>query len=167
MKKVFIIGLLSLVTCHLLLSSASAVCPVCTIAVGAGLEGARLLGMDDLITGIWAGALTLMLVFWTAKWLNKKGFKSAWWYLGDFVFYYGLLASVYLLPGVTFGQNTIWGIDKFMLGTIVGTIVLYAAEKYVWKSIKANGGKSRFKFQKVIVPFGSLLIASLIAWCFL
>ena len=34
---------------------AHSVCPVCTIAVGAGLEGARLIGIDDIITGIWAG----------------------------------------------------------------------------------------------------------------
>jgi hypothetical protein len=144
--------------------SAWAICPVCTVAVGAGLESARLLGMDDLITGIWAGGFTLILVFWTAKWLNKKGLKSAWWYLGDIVLYYGLLASIYLLPGVQFGVNTIWGIDKFMLGAIVGTIVLYAAEKHTMKSIRSNGGKSRFKFQKVIVPFVALLVASAIAW---
>ena len=30
--------------------AADAGCPVCTIAVGAGLEGARLLGVDDVIT---------------------------------------------------------------------------------------------------------------------
>ena len=36
------------------ISAAGAVCPVCTVAVGAGLEGARLLGVDDVITGIWA-----------------------------------------------------------------------------------------------------------------
>ena len=48
------------------ISAADAVCPVCTVAVGAGLEGMRLLGVDDVITGIWAGGLTLSLFFWTA-----------------------------------------------------------------------------------------------------
>ena len=55
---------------------ASAVCPVCTVAVGAGLEGARLLGVDDVITGIWAGGLTLSLTLWTISWLKKHGVTS-------------------------------------------------------------------------------------------
>jgi len=139
---------------------AFAVCPVCTIAVGAGLEGARLLGVDDVITGLWAGAFTLMLVFWTAKWLHKSGVKNAIWYLLDFVFYYGLLGCVYFLPDIVFGANTLWGIDKFLLGIIVGTIAMWIADYSVAKSVRQNGGKSRWKFQKVIVPVATLLIIS-------
>ncbi len=48
-------------------SAAMAVCPVCTVAVGAGLEGARLLGVDDVITGIWAGAVPVFLDGWLVK----------------------------------------------------------------------------------------------------
>ncbi|MDR1696759.1 MAG: hypothetical protein LBR41_00880 [Rickettsiales bacterium] len=156
--------LLSTLFSFIAASAAHAVCPVCTIAVGAGLEGARLLGVDDVITGIWAGAFTLMLVFWTAKWLSRRGVKSAIWYFLDFVFYYALVACVYLLPGMTFGANTLWGIDKFLIGLVVGTIALWIADYYVAKSVRKFGGKSRFKFQKVIVPVGTLLILSLIFW---
>ena len=65
-------SLLKLVSFSFLLTAfivpvAFAVCPVCTVAVGAGLEGARLLGVDDVITGIWAGGLTLSLFFWTKR----------------------------------------------------------------------------------------------------
>ena len=75
MKKI----LLSLVTMIAGISAANAVCPVCTVAVGAGLEGARLLGVDDVITGIWAGGLTLSLFFWTAGWLKRHGVKNLFW----------------------------------------------------------------------------------------
>ena len=67
--------LLFAVGCLLFAAPAAAVCPVCTVAVGAGLESARLLGVDDVITGIWAGGLTLSLFFWTAGWLKKHNVK--------------------------------------------------------------------------------------------
>ena len=159
MRKVLLFGLL-IIGCWLLAGAANAVCPVCTIAVGAGLEGMRLLGVDDVITGIWAGGFILILVFWTAKFMSARGVKNGFWYLLMFLFYYVVLACVYFMPGITFGANTLWGIDKFALGAVVGTIVLYAAEKWNAKLIRANGGKSRFMFQKVIMPTGALLVAS-------
>ena len=51
----------------LVATAAFAVCPVCTIAIGAGLEGMRMLGVKDVITGIWAGGLTVSLIVWTAN----------------------------------------------------------------------------------------------------
>ena len=146
-------------------SIAMAVCPVCTVAVGAGLEGARLLGVDDVITGIWAGGLTLSLFFWTAGWLKKRGVKSAFWQIVvPFVFYYSLLGMVYLFPSVVFGANTLWGIDKFLLGTIVGTVAFYLGARWYIKIKRDNGGHAKFAFQKVVVPLSFLLIATVIFW---
>jgi len=147
------------------LSGAMAVCPVCTVAVGAGLEGARLLGVDDVITGIWAGGLTLSLFFWTAGWLKKRGVTNFWLQIVlPFFLYYGLLACVYLMPDITFGANTLWGIDKFMLGVIVGTVAFYMGARWYIKIKRANDGHARFAFQKVVVPLTFLLIATLIFW---
>ncbi|MDL2295417.1 hypothetical protein LJC18_01210 [Lachnospiraceae bacterium OttesenSCG-928-E19] len=141
--------------------AAHAVCPVCTIAVGAGLEGARMLGVDDIITGIWAGGLTLSLFFWTASWLKKRGVNSAFWQIiVPFVMYYALLGCVYLLPDIKFGACTLWGIDKLLLGIIVGTIVFWAGAILHSKLKQRNGGRVYFKFQKVIIPILCLLIAS-------
>lgn len=36
-------------------------CPVCTVAIGVGVGLCRYLGIDDLITGLWIGALLLAL----------------------------------------------------------------------------------------------------------
>ncbi|MDR1071728.1 MAG: hypothetical protein LBL21_03750 [Rickettsiales bacterium] len=153
---------LTLVSCLLSLVSyaAHAVCPVCTVAVGAGLEGARMLGVDDAITGVWAGAFTLIMVFWTAKYMSRKGIENAIWYIFDLVVWYAMLGLVYFMPSMNYGENTLFGIDKFLLGIVAGTIVFYAAEKWNARLLRKNGGKSRFKFQKVIIPFGSLLCLS-------
>ena len=144
---------------------ASAVCPVCTVAVGAGLEGARLLGVDDVITGIWAGGLTLSLTLWTIGWLKKRGITSVLWsVIAPFAVYYGLLGAVYLLPDVTFGANTLWGIDKFLLGIIVGTICFWVGARWYISIKRNNGGHAMFAFQKVVMPISLLLIATVLFW---
>lgn len=151
-------GLLAVTLTH-----AVAVCPVCTVAVGAGLEGARLLGVDDVITGIWAGGLTLSLFFWTAGWLKKHGVHSAFWQIVvPFVGYYALLGMVYFMPGITFGANTLWGIDRFMLGTIVGTVAFWLGARWYVKIKRENGGHAKFAFQKVVVPLSFLMVATAI-----
>ena len=146
-------------------SAAMAVCPVCTVAVGAGLEGMRLLGVDDVISGIWAGGLTLSLIMWTVGWLKNRGVKNVWLSVVlPVVGYYALLAGVYLLPDVQFGSCTLWGIDKLLLGIIVGTIMFYAGVRCYARIKSKNGGHAQFAFQKVVMPVSFLLIATLVFW---
>ena len=165
MKSVISSFLFATIATILILPVAQAVCPVCTVAVGAGLEGMRLLGVDDVITGIWAGGLSLSLFFWTAGWLKKHNVKSAFWQIVvPFVFYYGLLALVYALPSVQFGVNTLWGIDKFLLGIVVGTIAFYLGARWYVKIKRENGGHAKFAFQKVVVPLSFLIIATVVFW---
>ena len=160
--------LLSAFVCAMFLGDALAVCPVCTVAVGAGLEGARLLGVEDVITGIWAGGLTLSIAAWTANWMRRRGVKNVFWYVLNFVVYYALLASVYFLPVgrpfVVFNDKCMWGIDQFLLGAIVGTVVFWAMQKWYIKIKAATGCHAQFPIQKVVMPFGGLLITTLIFW---
>ncbi len=161
MKKLFI----ALTGVFTAIYAADAVCPVCTIAVGAGLEGARLIGVDDVITGIWAGGLTLSLYFWTVGWLKKHGVTNFWWQIVvPFVGYYALLGMVYMMPGVDFGAITLWGIDKFLLGVIVGTVAFYFGARWYVKIKRKNGGHAKFPFQKVVVPLSFLAIMTVIFW---
>ena len=57
--------LLSLVLLAVLISAKSALanpaCAVCTVAIGASLEIARSLGVDDSVVGVWAGAFLVLL----------------------------------------------------------------------------------------------------------
>ncbi len=165
MKKIFTSVLLAMFAIIAVAPGAMAVCPVCTVAVGAGLEGMRLLGVDDVITGIWAGALTLSLFMWTAGWLKKRGVTNIWLQIVlPFVVYYGLLAAVYALPGVTFGATTLWGMDRFLLGIIVGTVAFYLGARWYAKIKRDNGGHAKFAFQKVVVPLSFLIVVSIVFW---
>ena len=40
---------------------ANPACAVCTVAVGASLEIARRMGVDDGVVGVWSGAFLLLL----------------------------------------------------------------------------------------------------------
>ena len=161
MRKILHISVLCALCSVLFAPLAHAICPVCTIAVGAGLEGMRLLGVDDVITGLWAGALTVSLIFWTAGYMNKKGVRSAGWYAIMALVYYALLAGVYLLPDVHFGACALWGVDKFLLGIIVGSIAFWIGAKWHASIKKNNGGKSKFPFQKVIMPISLVIVATI------
>src|SRR3989344_3021049 len=56
----------------LLPTTAYAVCPICTVAVGAGLGLSRYFGIDDAVSSIWIGGIFLSSSFWLSDWLDKK-----------------------------------------------------------------------------------------------
>jgi len=147
---------------------ADAFCPVCTVAVGAGLEGARVLGVSDVITGLWAGGLMLSLAAWTADYMRRHGVRNRLMLVLNYIVYYGLLALVYFIPSghptLRFGATTMWGIDQFLLGAIVGSSVFWAAGKWYEKIKAKNGGHAWFPFQKVVWPLGALAITTLVFW---
>ena len=150
------------------IGTADAFCPVCTVAVGAGLEGARVMGVSDVITGLWAGGLMLSLAAWTADYMHRHGVKNRLWYILNYVVYYGLLALIYVLPvghpTLRFNATTMWDVDQFMLGAIIGSLVFLGAGKW-YERIKArNGGHAWFPFQKVVWPLGALAITTLVFW---
>ena len=147
---------------------AAAVCPVCTIAIGAGLEGMRFLGVKDVLTGIWAGGLTVSLIGWTANYMHKRGVKNFFWYILNMILYIALLAGVYFFPVnspvVKWWDNCMWGIDQFLLGILVGAITFVVMEIWYLHIKKNNGGHALFPFQKVVMPFVGLLIMTGIFW---
>lgn len=139
-------------------------CPVCTVTVIAGLGLSRLLGIDDVITSLWIGAFILSFSFVTTAWIHKKwpNLMTKYYYLPTFALMY-IFVFVPLKLGHIIGiaRNTLFGIDKIILGTIVGSIVFLIgvwADKYQRKKFT----KIFFPFQKVIFPVAALLITSLI-----
>ncbi len=168
MKKLPLVLLCAITSIVLFSSVASAVCPVCTIAIGAGLEGARMLGVKDILTGIWAGGLTVSLIGWTANYMRKKNITNPIWYVLNALVYTGLLMSVYFVPSnspiVKWWDNCMWGIDQFLLGVLVGSVTFILMELWYMHIKKNNGGHALFPFQKVVMPFGGLLIMTGVFW---
>lgn len=158
--------LLSLVVllCVLTIKSAWAnpACAVCTIAVGASLEIARSLGVDDSVVGVWAGAFLVLLGYWTIKWFDKKN----WHFKGRNALI--LTLSVAMIGFIYINQMTyhaevigILYIDPFLFSVIVGAVALIlSSDLYQWMK-RRNGGHAHFPFEKVVLPVVILLGTSL------
>lgn len=140
---------------------ANPACAVCTVAVGASLELARYMGVDDSVVGVWAGAMLVMVGYWTLKWFDKKGwnFKGrdplilflsvamiGFVYLGEIKYHSEVILFLY--------------IDPFLFSTIIGALVMIlSSDFYQWMKAR-NGGHAHFPFEKVVVPVVSLLLVS-------
>jgi hypothetical protein len=159
----------SLLTAFLLSLSARvsyAVCPVCTIAVGAGLGLSRFLGIDDLATGVWVGGFLTSLSLMTSNWLHKKElFKKMEKIYLDFSIYILSIALIFLpldMANITgHPNNKIIGIDKLLFGSLVGTLI-FLGSIFIDKKIRKMNGKQLIDYQKVIIPVSLLAIVSLI-----
>lgn len=143
---------------------ANPACAVCTVAVGASLEIARRLGVDDGVVGVWAGAFLILIGYWTLKWMDKKG----WNFKGrDFIILVSSVAMILFMyiSHLTYTPKAIliFWLDPFLFATICGALVLhYSSEFYQWMK-RHNGGHAHFPFEKVFVPVAALVLTS---WLF-
>jgi hypothetical protein len=142
-----------------------AVCPVCTVAVGAGLGLAEWLGIDDAISGLWIGALIVSMSIWTINWMNRKNIRFKGRKILVFVGYYAIVIVPLWLNGkIGHPFNKFCGVDKLLFGIILGGILFTIAALHHEYLKKKNGGKSYFKGQKIAAPVVILLLASLVLY---
>ncbi len=153
--KFFIITILLLMT-----KKALAVCPVCTVAVGAGVGLAQYLGIDDTVSGIWIGALTVSMAMWTINWYIRKYQRTKWIVPASFVFYYAIVVvPLFFMKSIFHPFNNLLGVNKLILGIIVGSIVFLLSSR-LYEYMKKKNGKAHFPFEKVVVPIFSLSVLS-------
>lgn len=162
-KKTISVLVLTFLINFLFINQVKAVCPVCTIAVGVGVGLCRYLGIDDTISGTWIGGLIISLIVWTIDWLDKKNIRFMFRKILVAIFYY-VIVIIPLFKTNIMGHplNKIFGIDKLLLGIIVGSIVFILSIWFNDFLKKKNQGKVYFSFQKVILPILFLIITSLI-----
>lgn len=177
--KIISVFALLLTTHYTLPPTVSAVCPVCTVAVVAGLGVSRSLGVDDVVTSIWIGGLILSMAFWTIDWIEKSKWREKiykhvckikcgmtenqalhLWTI--FLMYALVFVPLFFTHTIGIARNSLWGIDKIILGTLVGSLVFLvgmATDKIIRKS---RDGKQLFHFQKVVFPVLALILSSLV-----
>lgn len=164
MKKTYLAWLLFSV--FLLPSSIRAVCPVCTVAVGAGLGISRWLGIDDVVTSLWIGGLLMSSSLWLASWIKNRPQISQKIFLPTFAsiisMYLLVFIPLYLNGNLNLVGNVLWGVDKIVFGTSLGTglFLLAVATDKILRLF--NQGKVFIYYQKVLIPLFYLLFASLI-----
>ncbi|MFA5052666.1 MAG: hypothetical protein WC565_01225 [Parcubacteria group bacterium] len=153
---------LAVVAGLLLSGKALAVCPVCTVAIGAGLGISRLLGISDLISATWIGALLASASLWTINWAAKKGVQFKGFREIVFaVFYVLTIVSLWISKIIGMPGNSVLGADKIMAGIALGTVIFIGTE-IIYEITRKKRGKALFPFQKVVMPFAALALASAI-----
>lgn len=160
MKK-YILGFLAILPA-MVTTPAKAFCPICTAAVLGGVGLSRWLKIDDSITGLWIGGVTVATAGWTIAWCNRK--KIVFWGRDVFItiaFFALIVIPLYYYEIAGHPYNKLWGVDKLMLGIGVGSVFFYAAYLQ-YENYKKRRGKALFPFQKIIIPVGTLLILSVI-----
>jgi hypothetical protein len=161
MNKITITSLLSVIGIFFT-QTALAVCPVCVIGVSTGLGLARWLKIDDTITGLWIGGLTVGLVMWTIEWFNKKNINFKWRNIIIILSYYLMvLWPLYSIEIIGDQYHTIWGMDKLILTIFIGSAAFLGFEKW-YRVMRAKRGKSLFKYQKIVWAWMPLIILSII-----
>ncbi len=144
-----------------------AVCPLCTVAVGAGVGFSRWLGIDDTITGLWLGGLIVSVIIWTENWLEKRNVRFRGRILINILVYYTLVIVPLYYSGImghSLNKLCFCGLkfDRLLFGIIAGSIAFwFGASWYPYLKAK-NQGKAYFPFQKVIMPVLPLIVLSII-----
>lgn len=163
-----------LVAAYVLASAhkAMAMCPICTIAAAGGVELSRYLGIDDVITGLWLGGMTVSLITWTENWLDKKIFHyKGKEYTVRFKgrIYANILFCVFLIIVPLYSIDMIgrpsnalhfFGIDKLLFGIICGAATFWFGASWYEYLKEKNNNRAYFPFQKVVMPILPLVFMS-------
>lgn len=164
-KKTVIVSLLLLSTLLIHPEKVLAVCPVCTVAVCAGVGLSRYFGVDDTISGVWIGGLIVSMIAWTINFLNQKKIRFKFRKITVAVLYYLLMIIPlyqFKIIGHPLNKYKLFGLDKLLIGIISGSLVFVMAVLVNDFLKKKNNGKALFPFQKVVIPILFLGINSLI-----
>lgn len=165
MKKISTFLSLSFLSATLFSASAQAICPICTLAAAGGVELSRYLGIDDAITGLWIGGLTVSLIMWTENYLDKKkiDFKGRI-YANIAAYLLLIIVPLYYMGVIGAPANALdfFGLDKLLLGAICGAAAFWFGGNWYEYLKQRNGGHAYFPFQKVVMPISPLLIMSVI-----
>lgn len=144
---------------------ASAICPLCTVVVGSCLWISEWLGIDDAITGLWIGGLTVSMIVWTLTWLNGKNIKfRGLAIVTSLIYYLTIIVSLYYKRILSQPLTEIGTclFDKLMIGIITGSVAFcWGVSLYEYLKEK-NNGHAYFPYQKVVMPVLSLVILSII-----
>jgi len=155
--------LTTFIACIFLLKQAYAICPVCTIAVGVGIGFSRWLGIDDTITGLWLGGLVVSLIIWTLFWFDKRNIRFKGRILMTTIAYYLIMVvPLYYMGIIGHPLNKLWGMDKIILGTMIGSVAFFLGSMSYFYLKKRNNNHAYFPFQKVVMPIAPLLVLSFI-----
>jgi len=140
---------------------ANAFCPVCVVGAVAGVGLGRWIGVDDVITGIWVGALLYAVSMLTAKWIARWRWVPTPEFISAAVWYVITLWPLYGLGMAGAHTLLLWGLDRLLVGVFLGTAI-------TWIALLLHGyilhirGTHLFPYQRVTLTLVFLFVFSLL-----
>ncbi len=151
-----------------LIKSASAMCPLCTAGAAIGLGIARYYGVDDIVIGLWLGALAVSTALWVNNVIKKRVRSNAVPFQSTLIVT-AVIASTIVpfyfagffngMPNMT---DTIFGVNRLVFGTVIGGFVMFVGEpisSYIKRKRNAT-----FPFQAILLTLLLLTLLSLLFW---
>ncbi len=170
MKKIF--SFILIIISLILIPSVLAHCPLCTGAVIAGAAGAKYLGFDAIIVGIFVGGAAFSLGVWMSRLIKKHylPFQSLLIIIITFLLTVlpasaAISDTLYLpvqLPGYIGSIfNNIYSLNRILFGNIIGGVItLFSYKAHL--AIKKLKGKVLLPFQGIVLTVLALVITSII-----
>src|SRR3989344_1815747 len=171
-KKIFLWASAPIASLIILPKLVSAHCPLCTVAAGAGIGVARWIGFDDSIVGLFLGAFIVSMGLWFNNLLKKRKVNiPSQGFLIVFASFLFTVVPLYLtgiirnfeivksLPELSMLGLGVFGIDKLLLGIIVG-ILAVGASFSLSEYIKKKNGKVLLPYQGILFMIITILILS-------
>ncbi len=136
--------------------------PLCAIGIAGGLQISHWLGINDLTLGLWIGALILSLSIQFNRFLIKKGwsFKLSFWLILILTFTFSFLPLIN--DFLQEKASLFCGVPQIIIGTVLGGLVLFLADRINDAIIKRHHNKVYFYYQRTIVPIVVLILLSLL-----
>ena len=153
--------LLALLPSLFFLKEVSAHCPLCTGAVVAGAIGAKYLGLDITILGIFVGAFAVSLGLWISRKI-KNYFKYQSTLILTSSFFLTIAPSLAFIKDMTYISllSKVFFVNKLLIGSIIGALVTLLAYK-IHNHIKLKHGKVLFPYQGIVLTVLLLILSSI------
>ncbi len=164
-----ILGIISITFFFTLISFIELVyahCPLCVVATGSLVAASRWYGIDDLIVGTFLGGFVISTTAWFDRILKKRNRNKEHIRYQYPIF---ILASIALtlitfyslgLLGTGIPNYILFGVDKLLIGFLIGSFLTLFAFSFNDLLRKNNGGKNHIPFQVIFLTVIFLLVTS-------
>lgn len=174
LKKILLLTGISFAINGVLVQTAAAHCPLCTLGAGAAALTASWLGVSSFSVGIFIGAFGLAVGLWMGGLLKKKinifpyqtpligviSFITTVWPLKSF-FYDNAPLYVSLFGDYGSYFNRTYYVDKFIVGSVLGAAILWVTPTLSKRLSSARRGKT-LPYQGIIICFLLLTLSTLL-----
>lgn len=152
----------------LAIPAVSAHCPLCTLGAAAAAGGAAYLGVSSPVIGLFIGAFAVSIGIWIAKLIKKRyipfqqSILVAISFITTVVPINAILSDTRPLFISWIGKyGTTLAVDLFLIGSILGGLIVALAPAISSKITKIRNGKM-IPYQGIMITFSILILIGII-----